>query len=146
MYRNGWIIFAVCFLLSELVFRKKQQVSSALRGFSGGCIISLVCFFLAPETFSQNPVLTGLFMLAGDAGGEGLVQMGACETALWFVSFILFVLGFIFGLPFTPIGAGALLYTGCMLALPENIENRCKLISRGFGAIGFILITVLGLL
>ena len=146
MYRHGWIIFAVCFILSELIFRKKTAINSALRGFSGGCLISLACFFLAPGTFSGNLLLTGLLMLAGAAAGECLVQMGACGTALWFICFILLVAGFIFGLPFIQIGGGFLLYMGCMLALPENINGREKIISRGMGAIGFVFITVLGFL
>ena len=146
MYRNGWIIFAVCFLLSELAFRKNPQASAGLRGFSGGCLISLACFFLAPETFSANPVLTGLLMLAGAAAGEILVQMGACPLALWLITFILLVMGFIFGAPFIRIGGGLLLYIGCFLALPENMCGKYKLISRGLGAAGFVFITVLGFL
>ena len=146
MYRNGWIVFAVCFILSELAFRKKPQVNAGLRGFSGGCLISLACFFFAPETFSANPLLTGLLMLAGAAAGEGLVQMGACDAALWIVCFLLLVLGFIFGIPFIQIGGGMLLYMGCFLALPENISGRKKLIERSLAAAGFIFITVLGFL
>ena len=144
MYGYGWIIFALCFVLSELVFKKRPLINSALRGFSGGCLISLVCFFLAPETFSANLLMTGLLMLGGAAAGEGLSQIGACETALWFSCFILFVLGFFLGMPFIPIGGGMLLYIGCMMVLPENIDRGYKLAGRGLGAIGFVFITVLG--
>ena len=120
----GWFIFALSFALSELVFRKKDRVSAALRGFSGGCLIALVCFFLAPEVFSKNPVITGLLMLAGVGIGECLSRMKACGTALWFVCLILFALGFISGFPFVPMGGGLLLYTGVRIFFGQSICDR----------------------
>ena len=140
----SWVFFVLSFFASEIIFKKKEGINGALRGFSGGMIIALACFFLMPGRVYENFLLCGGLMLGGVLLGEGLTRCYACEMALWFICFIFFVLGSIFGYVFSCIGGGLFLYMGCMLALPDSLGRKLNAVSRIFAASGFLFTVLCG--
>lgn len=138
MLKAEWILFIGCFLLSEILIRKNMKIHTALRGFSGGILISLVCFWLIPVNFSSEILLCAGMMIAGIFCGEMLTLNDACDLALWFMAAVFIILGGLINAVFLAAGGGLLLYIGCKMSLPENLGMSLNIISRASAAAGFI--------